>query len=76
MRQRSWKTTSMRQTSEEPFGKIMAAAVKMAEDMNTAVDKSRVAKRSADRRGAANGDASGFQLLPHQHVHSVTGWTL
>ena len=35
--QRSWQMTSMRQTSEEPFGKIMAAAVKMAEDMNTAV---------------------------------------
>ena len=36
----------MRQNSEERFGKIMDAAVKMAKDTNTAVEKSRVAKQS------------------------------
>ena len=36
----------MRQNSEESFGKIMDAAVKMAEDMNIAVYKYRIAKRS------------------------------
>ena len=42
----------MRQNSEESFGAIMNIAVKMAEDMNIAVDKSRVAKRSVYQAGA------------------------
>ena len=44
----------MRQNSEESFGKIMNTAVKMAEDMDIAVDKSRIAKQLVYQAGAAN----------------------
>ena len=48
----------MLQNSEESFDKIMDAADKMAKDMNIAVDKSRLVKRSVYQVGAANGDKS------------------
>ena len=48
----------MHQNYEESLGKIMDAAAKMAEDMNIAVDKPRVAKRSVHRAGGGNDDES------------------
>ena len=50
--------TIMRQNSKESFGKITNAAVKLAADVNIAVDKPRVAKRSVRRAEAENDDAS------------------
>ena len=47
---------NMRRNSEESFGKIMDDAVTMANDMNIAVNKPRVAKRSVYRAGAVNDD--------------------
>ena len=48
--------TIVRRNSEESFSKIMDAAVKMAKDMNIAVDKPCVAKRSVYRSRTANDD--------------------
>ena len=47
-----------RQNPEESFGTIVNTAFNLAEDMNIAVDKSRVAKRSVYQAGAANDDES------------------
>ena len=63
----------MRQNSEESFEKIMDTAVKMAEDVNIALYKHIVAKRSVYR---GEWRWISIKLLPHQLVHSVTGWTL